>query len=211
MGQKINPVGFRIGHCYTWSSRWFADNKKYSKFLAEDIKIRAVLSKKLKNAGLSKIEIERTADRRSVTLHVSRPGIVIGRGGTGLDELKRFLLSEIEVDDPSKLELHVVEVPNPDLDATLIADWAVEQLVRRIPARRVMNQVVEKVMAAGAKGVKINIAGRIGGAEIARSESLKRGTIPLHTLRAEIDFAKKDALTKSGFVGVKVWICRKVD
>jgi len=211
MGQKVNPVGFRIGHCYTWSSRWFANNKKYAKFLAEDIKIRKALEERLKHAGLSKVEIERTADRRSITLHVSRPGIVIGRGGVGLDELKRFLLSEIGIDDPAKLELHVVEVPNPDLDATLIADWVAEQLIRRIPARRVMNQTVERVMAAGAKGIKINLAGRIGGAEIARRESLKRGTIPLHTLRAEIDFAKKDALTKSGFVGVKIWICKKVD
>jgi len=211
MGQKVNPVGFRLGHHYTWSSRWFADDKKYAQLLAEDIKIRKILEEKLKHAGLSKVEIERTTDRRSITLHVSRPGIVIGRGGGGLDELKRFLLAEIGLDDPAKLELHVVEVTNPDLDATLVANWVAEQLVRRIPARRVMSQAVEKVMAAGAKGIRISLAGRIGGAEIARRESLKKGTIPLHTLRAEIDFAKKEALTKSGFVGVKVWICKKVD
>jgi small subunit ribosomal protein S3 len=211
MGQKVNPVGFRIGHHYTWSSRWFATDKKYGKFLAEDMKMRKALEEKLRHAGLSKVEIERSVDRRSITLHVSRPGIVIGRGGMGLDELKRFLVKKIEIDDPAKLELHVVEVSNPELDATLVADWVAEQLVRRIPARRVMNQTVERVMTAGAKGVKISLAGRIGGAEIARRESLKKGTIPLHTLRAEIDFAKKDALTKSGFIGVKVWICKKVD
>lgn len=211
MGQKVNPVGFRLGHHYTWSSRWFADDKKYTKYLAEDIKIRKALEKKLKNAGLSKVEIERAVDRRSITLHVSRPGIVIGRGGVGLEEIKKFLVSGIGLDDPAKLELHVVEVPIPDLDATLIANWVAEQLVRRIPARRIMNQAVERVMAAGAKGVKIALAGRIGGAEIARRVSLKRGTIPLHTLRAEIDFAKADALTKSGFIGVKVWICKKVE
>lgn len=211
MGQKVNPVGFRIGLQYTWSSRWFADSKKYKELLGEDLKIRKTLEEKLKSAGLSKVEIERAADKRSITLHVSRPGVVIGRGGSGLEEIKRLLLKVCDIIDSSKLEIHVVEVSNPDLDATLIAQWVADQLVRRIPARRIMTQVVERVMRAGAKGVKITIAGRIGGNEIARREQRKDGILPLHTLRAEIDFAKVNALTRSGILGVKVWICKKVE
>lgn len=207
MGQKVNPVQFRIGHQYTWSSRWFAGKLAYKKILAEDFQIRQILEKKLLSAGLSKIEIERLGDHRLIKIHVSRPGVVIGRGGAGLEELKKLLISKIKI-DANKLELQVVEIASPDLDATLMAKFAADQIERRMPARRMMNQVVERVMRAGAKGVKISLAGRIGGADIARRESLKTGTLPLQTLRANIDFAKAVALTKLGTIGVKVWICK---
>lgn len=211
MGQKVNPVGFRLGHQYTWSSRWFANAKKYKDFLAEDLKIRKALGARLKTAGLSKVEIERAADKRLITLHVSRPGIVIGRGGTGLEEIKKLLLKVCDIANQAKIEIHVVEVVSPDLDATLIAQWASDQIARRIPARRVTMQGVERVMRAGAKGVRIVVAGRIGGSEIARREQAKEGVLPLHTLRADIDFAKVDSLTRSGTIGIKVWICKKVE
>lgn len=207
MGQKVHPVSFRIGQHYTWSSKWFAKDPEYKQLLAEDLKIRQFLEKKLAVAGLSKIEIERLADRRVVRIHVSRPGVVIGRGGAGLEELKKALVSQLKV-VADKLELQVAEIANPDLDATLIAKFAAEQLLRRMPARRIMAQVVERATRAGAAGVKIALSGRIGGASIARRESAKTGTIPLQTLRANIDFAKATALTKSGTVGVKVWICK---
>ncbi len=208
MGQKVHPISFRIGQQYTWSSKWFARNSDYKKTLAEDLAIRELLENRLKTAGLSKIEIERLADRRMVKIHVSRPGVVIGRGGAGLEELKKTLVSKLKI-DPAKLELQVVEISNPDLDATLIAKFAAEQISRRMPARRVMVQVVERVMRAGAAGVKIGIAGRIGGATISRRETLKEGRLPLQTLRANIDFAQTLALTKVGTIGVKVWICKK--
>lgn len=206
MGQKINPIGFRIGQFYGWSSRWFANNKKYKQYLKEDIKLRQFLTNKLKNGGISKIEIERSMDKRTIFLHVSRPGIVIGRGGTGLEDLKKILLAKLNVKNPAKLEIKVEEIRTPDLDAYLVASQVAEQLTKRLPARRVVNQAVIRVMRAGAKGVKVALAGRIGGSEIARREWKREGTVPLHTLRANIDFAKVDALTKSGFIGVKVWI-----
>lgn len=209
MGQKVHPVSFRIGQQYTWSSKWFAKDADYKKTLAEDLAIREFLENRLKTAGLSKIEIERLADRRMIKIHVSRPGVVIGRGGASLEELKKALVSKLKI-DPAKLELQVVEIANPDLDATLVAKFAAEQISKRMPARRVKAQVVERVMrAGGASGVKITISGRIGGATIARRETLKEGRLPLQTLRENIDFAQALALTKVGTIGVKVWICKK--
>lgn len=207
MGQKVHPVSFRIGQQYTWSSRWFAKGPDYKKILAEDLKIRQFLEKRLLTTGLSKIEIERLSDRRLVKIHVSRPGVVIGRGGAGLEELKRNLVDNLKI-DPAKLELQVLEIANPDLDATLIAKFAADQISKRMPARRVKNQVVERVMRAGAAGVKITLAGRIGGANIARRESVKAGRLPAQTLRENIDFSKATAITKLGTIGVKVWICK---
>lgn len=207
MGQKVHPIGFRLGQHYTWSSKWFANGPDYKRLLAEDLVIRKFLDGRLKTAGLSKVEIERLADRRLVKIHVSRPGVVIGRGGSGLEELKKALVSKLKI-EPEKIELQVFEVSDPDLDATLIAKFAADQLERRMPARRVTNQLVERVTRAGAKGVKVTLAGRIGGSAIARRESAKAGTLPLQTLRANIDFAKTTALTKSGTIGVKVWICK---
>lgn len=208
MGQKINPIGFRMGNSATWQSRWFADNKKYRKFLSEDIKIRELLIKKLRPAGVSKIEIERSANKVKTIIFVARPGVLIGRGGTGLSELKKFLMRELDIKDENALEVAPMDVKSPDLSAYLVAQNIVEQLIKRLPAARVMNQSIERVMRAGAKGVRVVLAGRIGGAEIARRERKASGNMPLHTLRSDIDFAAVPALTKSGYVGVKVWINR---
>ena len=206
MGQKIHPVGFRMGINATWQSRWFADDKKYALFLKEDINIRRILFKKLKAAAVSNIEIERSTGQLKIIIYVSRPGILIGRGGTGLTELKKFLMNELKIKNQNALEIVPREVKSPDLSAYLVAQGIAEQLIKRLPAQRVLSQSVERVMRAGAKGVKIVLAGRIGGAEIARREWKFDGTLPLHTLRSDIDFASYPALTKSGYVGVKVWI-----
>ncbi len=206
MGQKVHPNGFRLGSQSTWESRWFAPGKKYAQFLAEDIKIRDVLMKKLRPAGISKVEIERSVNKMKVILFVSRPGILIGRGGAGLQDLKKFLMAQMGIKEESALEIAPMDIKAPDLNAYLVAQSVAEQLIRRMPAARVMNQAVERVMRAGAKGVKVGLSGRIGGAEIARKEKKSSGAMPLHTLRTNIDYANFPALTKSGYVGVKVWI-----
>ena len=208
MGQKIHPIGFRLGVGAAWGARWFAPGKKYQENLMEDIKIRDILMKKLRPAGISKIEIERAVSKLKVILHVSRPGVLIGRGGSGLQDLKKFLMKQLGIKEESNLEIAPMDVKNPDMSAYLVAQSIAEQLVRRMPAARVMNQTLDRVMHAGAKGVKVVLSGRIGGAEIARRESKFAGSIPLHTLRTDIDFAVYPALTKSGYVGVKVWINR---
>ncbi len=206
MGQKIHPIGFRLGSATTWESRWFADPKKYKQNVAEDIKIREILMKKLRLAGITKVDIERAINKLKVIIYVSRPGILIGRGGSGLSELKKFLLKHLEIKEEASLEIVPMDIKSPDLSAYLIAQNVAEQVSKRLPAARVMNQAVEKVMRAGAKGVKVALSGRIGGAEIARREWKAKGAMPLHTLRSDIDFASYPALTKSGYVGVKVWI-----
>ncbi|MBI3109724.1 30S ribosomal protein S3 [Candidatus Daviesbacteria bacterium] len=206
MGQKIHPVGFRMGIGASWQSRWFATDSKYSKFLAEDIKIRQLLMKKLRPAGIGAVEIERSINKLKVIIFVSRPGVLIGRGGAGLSELKKFLVKELNIKEENSLEIAPMELKSADLSAYLVAQAVAEQLVKRLPAQRVMNQTIDRVMRAGAKGIRIVISGRIGGAEIARREWKAQGSMPLHTLRANIDFTAYPALTKSGFVGVKVWI-----
>lgn len=208
MGQKINPVGFRLGVTNTWETKWFASGKKYRQNLGEDIKIREILLSKLKNAGVAKIEIERTVSKLKIVIFVSRPGVLIGRGGTGLSELKKFLMKELKIAKEGGLEIVPMDIKSPDLSAYLVAQNMADQLARRMPAGRVMNQAIERVMRSGAKGVKVALSGRIGGAEIARRESKFRGSVPLHTLRSDIDFAVYPSLTKSGYVGVKVWINR---
>lgn len=206
MGQKIHPVGLRIGTAAPWKSRWFADSKKYKDFLQEDLKIRELLMKKLKPAGVANIEIERSINKLKIFIFVAKPGVLIGRGGIGLTELKKFLISELKIKDENSLEIIPQDLRSADLSAYLVAQGVAEQLVRRLPAQRVMNQVLDRVMRAGAKGVRIVLSGRIGGAEIARREWKAQGEMPLHTLRQDIDFAVYPALTKSGYVGVKVWI-----
>lgn len=208
MGQKVNPIGFRLGNGFTWSSRWFAkSDDMFSKYLMEDQQIRKFLMDNLKNAGIAKIEIERSFDKRTVTVHVSRPGVAIGRGGTGIEQTKQQLLKKLKITDPAKLEIRFGEIKTPDLDAYLVAVSIADQLTRRIPFRRVMNQTLERVKRSGSKGVRIVLAGRLGGSEIARREVLKDGSIPLHTIRAAIDFAKVDAkVPRAGIVGIKVWI-----
>lgn len=208
MGRKVNPISFRMGNTTTWQSRWFATDKKYKQFVLEDIKIRDILMKKLRPAGIVKVEIERASNKLKVIIFVARPGILIGRGGQGLTDLKKFLMTELKVKDENALEISPMDVRAPDLSAYLVAQNASEQLAKRLPAQRVMNQSVDRVMRAGAKGVRIVLSGRIGGAEIARREWKAQGTMPLHTLRQDIDFASVPALTKSGFVGVKVWVNR---
>src|SRR3989344_2653804 len=156
MGQKINPIGFRLGTVYTWSSRWFASGKTYSKYLLEDQQIRIYLMEKLKHAGIAKVEIERSFDKRTIIIHVSRPGIAIGRGGTGIEELKTVLVKKFKIEDPKKLEIRFEEIKNPDLDAYLVAQNVAEQLQRRIPFRSVINQSLERTRRSGAKGAKID-------------------------------------------------------
>lgn len=208
MGQKIHPISVRLGLNHTHLSRWFAEPKKYKELLLQDVKLRELLMKRLKNASIARVDIERAVNKMTITLHVARPGVVIGRGGSGLEELKKLLMSELAMTEAKNLELRVEEVKSPDLVAYLVATNAADQIAKRVPSKRVLNQSIERVTKAGAKGVKVLLSGRINGAEIARRESAKKGTIPLHTLRADVDFAHVPALTKSGYVGVKVWINR---
>jgi small subunit ribosomal protein S3 len=213
MGQKINPKGFRIGTVFPWSSRWYAGGKLYRELVFADAKLREILMAKLKPAGLAQIVIERSINKVKVTLHVSRPGIVIGRGGSGLEDLKKFIQKHLsrmqKTENKTKLELAVEPVKEPNLSAFLVGQNIADQLVRRMMHKRVCNQAIDRVMTAGAKGVRIILSGRIGGAEIARREKYQSGTVPLSTIREEVDFANVPALTKSGYVGIKVWICRK--
>ncbi len=206
MGQKINPIGFRVGTTLPWQSRWYANSKKYRELVLEDMKIRDILMKKLKPASIARVETERTNNKLRILIFVARPGVLIGRGGTGLTELKKFLMKELNITSEGALEISPMDIRVPDLSAYLVAQSVADQLVRRLPAQRVMNQVIDRVMRAGAKGVRVVLSGRIGGAEIARREWKATGSMPLHTLRLDIDFAIVPALTKSGYVGVKVWI-----
>ncbi len=208
MGQKIHPIGFRMGNVATWQSRWFANGKNYREYLLSDIKIRELLMQKLRPAGILKVEIERSSNKVKIIIFVARPGVLIGRGGVGLTELKKYLMKELNIKNDNSLEIAPMDIKAPDLCAYLVAVNVAEQLAKRMPAQRVMNQAIDRVMKAGAKGVKVFLAGRIGGAEIARREHKAMGTMPLHTLRQDIDFAAVPALTKSGYVGVKVWINR---
>lgn len=209
MGTKINPISFRIGINKNWQSHWFANKKTYASNLKEDMTIRKFLLDKLRIAGIMKVEIDRLIHKTKVTIFVTRPGVVIGRGGSGLEELKKSLLPLVSMPEPEKnMQLDVKEVEKPDLSATLIANRIASDLEKRMSHRRVAKRTIERVMNSGAKGVKIAFSGRINGAEIARKEKFSEGKLPLSTLRADIDFAKIGALTKSGYVGVKVWIYR---
>ncbi|MBI2033077.1 MAG: 30S ribosomal protein S3 [Candidatus Levybacteria bacterium] len=212
MGQKVNPHLIRIGNIYGWESRWF-EKDRYKDILLEDIKIRKALMEKLKFAGVSRIEIDRSIRNVKITAFVSRPGIVIGRAGSGLEELKKFLEKLVgsfakDKKNISKIDILVEPVKEPNLDAYLVAKMISDQLVKRLPHKRVMAQAGEKVMGAGAKGIRIVLSGRIAGAEIGRREKLQKGTVPLSTIRAHIIFASVPALTKKGYIGVKVWINR---
>lgn len=211
MGQKVNPKVFRIGPLFTWGSRWFADNKRYKQLVLEDFNLRKVLTKRLSNAGLSRIEIERSINKIDVIVYVTKPGMVIGRGGTGLEELKKFIVTQLTKNKPTsmKVELKVEPVKEPNLDAQIVANNISDMLIRRMPHRRVIKQTLERVMTAGAKGVQVQLGGRINGAEISRREKYKQGSVPFSTIRENIDYAESPALTKSGYIGVKVWICKK--
>ncbi|MCD8198727.1 MAG: 30S ribosomal protein S3 [Phascolarctobacterium sp.] len=201
MGQKVNPHGLRVGIIKDWDSKWYA-GKDYQKFLLEDIKIREFIKEKLFLAGISKVEIERASNKTRISIHTAKPGMVIGRQGSNIELLKSDLKKMTE----STIDINIIEVKTPDMDATLVAENVAAQLERRIAFRRAMKQCVGRTMRMGAKGIKIMCSGRLGGAEIARSESYREGSIPLHTLRADIDYGTAEAHTTYGQIGVKVWI-----
>ena len=204
MGQKINPIGIRLGITRTWDSRWYAKRSDYAKFVHEDVKVRDFIdTQKFRREGISKIEIERKSNNKlRVTIHTAKPGVIIGRGGDKVEELKK----ELENLTGKSVFLNIQEIKQPDTDAKLIAESIAMQLERRVSHRRAMKQVISRALRAGAKGVKILCSGRLNGAEIARREWVREGRVPLHTLRADIDYATDTAITTFGCVGVKVWI-----
>ena len=202
MGQKINPIGFRLGINRTWDSRWYADTAEYGKLLHEDLKIRAYLIKELKQAGIAKVVIERPHKKCRVTIHSARPGLIIGKKGADIEKLRK----KISTMTNSETHLNIVEVRKPEVDATLVAQSITQQLERRIAFRRAMKRAVQSAMRLGAEGIKITCAGRLGGAEIARTEWYREGRVPLHTLRGNVDYAHAEALTAYGIIGIKCWI-----
>jgi small subunit ribosomal protein S3 len=201
VGQKVHPKGLRVGIIKDWDAKWYAD-KDYTSLLHEDLRIRRYIKNKLFSAGVSKVEIERAASNVKVTVHTAKPGIVIGRGGTEVEKLRK----ELENMTDKKISVNIVEVKKPELDAQLVAENVASQLEKRISFRRAMKQAVGRTMRMGAEGIKISVAGRLGGAEIARTEWYSEGKVPLHTLRADIDYGFAEAMTTYGKLGVKVWI-----
>ncbi len=205
MGQKTHPVGFRLNVNKAWSSTWFAEKNNFSESLEEDVKIRKYISFRLPNAGISSVEINRTSKKVSVTIHTARPGIVIGRGGEEVNKLKKELR---QLTNKKDAQINISEVKRPELNATLVGMNICQQLKKKISYRRVINKAMQATMRMGANGIRINVAGRLGGVEIARSEKYSDGSVPLHTLRANIDYALSEAHTQYGIIGVKVWICK---
>ncbi|MEA1979688.1 MAG: 30S ribosomal protein S3 [candidate division Zixibacteria bacterium] len=204
MGQKTHPVGFRLGIIKTWSSRWYAPDSKFADLIYEDMMIKRYIDRRLDNAGIAKVNISRAPKKVTVDIHTSRPGIVIGRKGSEVDKLRE----ELQLLTKKDILLNIVEVRKPELDARLVADTISRQLVGRIAFRRAMKKAIAATMRMGADGIKIQCSGRLGGAEIARDEKYQEGRVPLHTLRADIDYATSTAHTTYGCIGVKVWICR---
>jgi small subunit ribosomal protein S3 len=201
MGQKVHPHGFRLGYLYGWQSNWFAE-KQYETLLHEDLTIRSTLEKMLRDAGVSRVEIERNANQVSVTIHTARPGIVIGRGGQRVDELRAKLEKAIG----RRIRVNIIEIRMPETEAPLVARAVADQLERRVSHRRAMKQAVTRTMQRGVEGIKIRVAGRLGGREMSRSDTERVGRVPLHTLRADIDYGTAEARTTLGIIGVKVWI-----
>lgn len=204
MGQKVHPQEFRLGYIKDWHTKWYANKKNFPELLIEDVKIRRHVKKILYFAGVARIEIERAANKVKVTVHTAKPGLVIGKGGTGIDELRKNLEKKFK----KSILMNIIEVKTPELDAQLVSENIAQQLQRRISFRRAMKQAMSKAMKAGAKGIKTSVSGRLGGAEIARTEHYHEGTIPLQTLRADIDYGFAEADTTYGKIGVKVWIYR---
>ena len=201
MGQKVNPISLRLNVNRTWDSRWYA-NKNYAKLLQEDLKIRAFIIKKLKQAAVSKVVIERPAKKACITIYSARPGIIIGKKGADLDNLKKTLMQKFKID----VALNILEIRKPEADAQLVADGIAQQLERRVSFRRAMKKGVQSALRLGVLGIRVNCSGRLGGAEIARVEWYREGRVPLHTLRADIDYATSTAFTTYGACGIKVWI-----
>ncbi|CAH0300601.1 30S ribosomal protein S3 [Peribacillus sp. Bi96] len=203
MGQKVNPVGMRIGIIRDWESKWYAD-KDYATLLHEDIKVREYIAKRLNDASVSKVEIERAANRINVSVHTAKPGMVIGKGGTEVEALRKALNQLTG----KRVHINIIEIKRADLDAKLVAENIARQLENRVSFRRAQKQAIQRTMRSGAKGIKTQVSGRLGGADIARAEHYSEGTVPLHTLRADIDYAHAEADTTYGKLGVKVWIYR---
>lgn len=203
MGQKVNPIGMRVGIIRDWESKWYAD-KNYADLLHEDIKIREYIENRLKDASVSGVEIERAANRVNITIHTAKPGMVIGKGGSEVEALRKSLNALTG----KKVHINIVEIKKADLDAKLVAENIARQLENRVSFRRAQKQAIQRTMRAGAKGIKTQVSGRLGGADIARAEHYSEGTVPLHTLRADIDYAHAEADTTYGKLGVKVWIYR---
>ncbi|WP_421382657.1 30S ribosomal protein S3 [Bacillus salacetis] len=203
MGQKVHPVGLRVGVIRDWESKWYAD-KDYANLLHEDLKVREYIAKRLVDASVSKVEIERAANRINITIHTAKPGMVIGKGGTEVEALRKAL-NELT---SKRVHINIVEIKRADLDAKLVAENIARQLENRVSFRRAQKQSIQRAMRAGAKGIKTQVSGRLGGADIARAEHYSEGTVPLHTLRADIDYAHAEADTTYGKLGVKVWIYR---
>ncbi|HLD32495.1 MAG TPA: 30S ribosomal protein S3 [Candidatus Peribacteraceae bacterium] len=201
MGQKVNPNGMRLGITRSWPSTWFASGRKYRDLLVQDVRIREHIKKRLKEAGISSIEIERSK-KTSITIHTSKPGVIIGKQGAAIEELRQ----DLEKAFGGSFEVNIQEIRNPDGDAEVIAETIQGQIQRRMPYRRAARMAIEKAMQSGVKGIKISVAGRLNGADIARSELFKEGNIPLQTLRADVQFARRHAVTTFGTIGVKVWI-----
>ena len=205
MGQKVNPIGLRTGIIRDWQSRWYATDQEYAKFLQEDMDIRTYLKSELKPAFVSRIEIERSKNRVELIIRAARPGVVIGQNGENIDRIKKELEKKLE---GNTIHIKVLEIANPDLDAHIVARNIAEQLENRASFRSTQKRAIQRTMRAGAKGVKTLVSGRLGGADIARSEGYSEGIVPLHTLRSDIDYAHYEADTTFGKLGVKVWICR---
>ncbi|MBC9248062.1 30S ribosomal protein S3 [Paracoccus sp. 11-3] len=202
MGQKVNPIGMRLQVNRTWDSRWYADDKDYGNLLLEDLKIRDFIKKEAKQAGISRVIIERPHKKCRVTIHAARPGVIIGKKGADIEVLRKKLSNFTSSD----VNLNIVEVRKPEVDAALVAESIAQQLERRVSFRRAMKRSVQNAMRMGALGIRVNVSGRLGGAEIARTEWYREGRVPLHTLRADIDYALAEATTPYGIIGVKVWI-----
>ncbi len=205
MGQKVNPNGLRVGINRDWESRWYANNKDFASLLHEDIKIRDFIFKKLKSASVAKVEIERSKKRVTIYVHTARPGVVIGKDGEAVDALRKEV-TKMAVD--KQVFINIVEIKNPDMVAQLVANTIAEQLENRASFRTVQKRAMQRAMRAGAKGIKTSVSGRLGGADMARTEGYSEGNVPLHTLRADIDYATAEADTTYGKLGVKVWICK---
>ncbi|MBT9258967.1 MAG: 30S ribosomal protein S3 [Clostridiales bacterium] len=205
MGQKVHPKGFRLGIIYNWDARWYA-GRNYAQYVQEDLKIRDFVRNRLKDAGVSRVEIERAANKLTVIIHTARPGVVIGRGGQEVDQLRR----ELEKLTGRQVKVDIVEIKQPELDAQLVAEGIAMQLARRVAFRRAIKQALQRVMRARALGCKIKISGRLGGAEMRRTEWVSEGSVPLHTIKADIDYGFAEAYTTYGQIGVKVWIYKGV-
>ncbi len=205
MGQKVHPTGFRLGIATDWTSKWYADNAEFAEFLGEDMKIRDYLRKKLAQAGVSRIQISRPAKAIAVTIHAARPGIIIGKKGEDIEKLRIEVASLVSV-HINNVKINIEEIRKPELDAQLVAEGIAAQLERRVMFRRAMRRSVTSAMRIGAEGIKINVSGRLNGVDIARNEWYREGRVPLHTLRADVDYGFAEALTTYGILGVKVWI-----